>query len=56
VSRLVDRIYIAPDEDHWYGATPTGLMVRLAINETDDRYPAAIWGEHVPDEEYLPSE
>jgi quercetin dioxygenase-like cupin family protein len=47
-----DRVYIEPDEEHWHGATPTRLMVHLALNEVDDDYPAAHWGDHVTDDEY----
>lgn len=47
-----DRVYIGPDEEHWHGATPTRFMVHLALNESDDDHPAAIWGDHVTDEEY----
>jgi quercetin dioxygenase-like cupin family protein len=52
-----DRIYIEPDEEHWHGATPTRLMVHLALNEVDDDHVAAHWGDPVTDEEYsaLPS-
>ncbi len=47
-----DRIYIEPDEEHWHGATPTRLMVHLALNEADDSHVAAHWGDHVTDDEY----
>ena len=47
-----DRVYIESDEDHWHGASPTRMMVHLALNEVDDDHPAAHWGEHVTDEEY----
>lgn len=53
ILRPGDRVYIEPDEEHWHGAAPTRLMVHLAINETDDEHPAAIWGDHVTDQEYL---
>jgi quercetin dioxygenase-like cupin family protein len=46
------RVRIEPDEEHWHGATPTRLMVHLALNEVDDDHPAAHWGEHVTDDEY----
>jgi quercetin dioxygenase-like cupin family protein len=48
-----DRVYIEPDEEHWHGATATRLMVHVAINEVDEDHPAANWGEHVTDEEYV---
>ena len=47
-----DRVYIEPDEEHWHGATPTRLMVHVAINEVDEEHPAAHWGEHVTEQEY----
>jgi quercetin dioxygenase-like cupin family protein len=52
IIRPGDRVYIEPDEQHWHGATPTRLMVHLALNEVDDQHPAVHWGEHVTDEEY----
>jgi quercetin dioxygenase-like cupin family protein len=52
VIRPGDRVYIEPDEEHWHGATPTRLMVHLALNEVDDEHVAAHWGEHVGDDEY----
>ena len=52
VIRPGDRGYIQPDEEHWQGATPTRLMVHLALNEVDDEHVAANWGEHVRDDEY----
>lgn len=50
--RAGDRIYIEPDEEHWHGASPTRLMVHIALNEVDDQHEAAQWGDHVTDEEY----
>jgi quercetin dioxygenase-like cupin family protein len=47
-----DRVFFAPDEDHWHGATPTRFMAHLALNEVDDEHVAVIWGEKVSDEEY----
>jgi quercetin dioxygenase-like cupin family protein len=47
-----DRVFFAPDEDHWHGATPNRFMAHLALNEVDDEHVAAIWGEHVTDDEY----
>jgi quercetin dioxygenase-like cupin family protein len=52
IIRPGDRVYIEPDEEHWHGATPTRLMVHLALNEVDDDHVAAHWGEHVTAEEY----
>ena len=47
-----DRVHFAPDEEHWHGAVPSRFMVHLALNEVDDEHVAAVWGEHVTDEEY----
>jgi quercetin dioxygenase-like cupin family protein len=47
-----DRVRIEPDEEHWHGATPTRLMVHLALNEVDEEHPSAHWGDHVTDDEY----
>jgi quercetin dioxygenase-like cupin family protein len=40
VIRPGDRVYIEPDEEHWHGATPSRLMVHLALNEVDDEHVA----------------
>jgi quercetin dioxygenase-like cupin family protein len=47
-----DRVFFAPDEDHWHGAAPNRFMVHLALNEVDDDHPAANWGDKVTDAEY----
>jgi quercetin dioxygenase-like cupin family protein len=47
-----DRVFFAPDEEHWHGAAPGRFMVHLALNEVDAEHVAAVWGEHVTDEEY----
>ena len=52
VIRPGDRVHIEPDEEHWHGATPSRLMVHLALNEVDDEHVAVHWGEHVTDDEY----
>jgi hypothetical protein len=52
IIRPGDRVYIEPDEEHWHGATPTRLMLHIALNEVDDEHVAAYWGEHVTDDEY----
>ena len=52
VIRPGDRVYVGPDEEHWHGASPTRLMVHLALNEVDDDHVAVHWGDHVTDEEY----
>jgi quercetin dioxygenase-like cupin family protein len=52
IIRPGDRVYIEPDEEHWHGASSDRLLVHLALNEVDDDHVAALWGEHVIDEEY----
>jgi quercetin dioxygenase-like cupin family protein len=52
VIRPGDRVFFAPDEDHWHGAAPTRFMAHLALNEVDEDHPAAGWGDKVTDEEY----
>ena len=55
VIRPGDRVFFAPDEEHWHGAAPSRLMVHLALNEADDEHVAARWGEKVSEEEYGPA-
>jgi quercetin dioxygenase-like cupin family protein len=52
VIRPGDRVFFAPEEDHWHGAAPRRFMVHIALNEVDDHHVAANWGEKVADEEY----
>jgi quercetin dioxygenase-like cupin family protein len=52
VIRPGDRVFFAPGEDHWHGATPNRFMVHLAMLDVDGEGNAAVWGEHVTDEEY----
>jgi quercetin dioxygenase-like cupin family protein len=52
VIRAGDRVFFAPDEDHWHGAAPDRFMAHIALNEVDDDHVAANWGEQVTDEEY----
>jgi quercetin dioxygenase-like cupin family protein len=47
-----DRVRIEPDEEHWHGATPSRLMVHLAINEADADHAVVHWLTPVSDEEY----
>ena len=47
-----DRVFFAPDEEHWHGAAATRFMAHVAINEADAEHPTASWGAHVTDEEY----
>jgi quercetin dioxygenase-like cupin family protein len=52
VIRPGDRVFFAPEEDHWHGAAPNRFMVHIALNEVDADHVAADWGEHVTDDEY----
>ena len=52
VIRPGDRVFFAPDEEHWHGAAATRFMAHLALNEVDDEHVAANWGDHVTDDEY----
>jgi quercetin dioxygenase-like cupin family protein len=52
VIRAGDRVLFAPGEDHWHGASPEWFMTHLAMHEADDEGVAAVWGDHVTDEEY----
>jgi len=47
-----DVIWIAPDEKHWHGASPTTAMTHIAIQEPLDGK-AVDWMQHVSDEQYL---
>ena len=42
-----DVIRVAPDEEHWHGATPDNFMTHLALTEGDTQ-----WGDHLTDAEY----
>jgi quercetin dioxygenase-like cupin family protein len=50
--RAGDRVFFAPGEEHWHGATPDRFMTHIAIQEVGDDGNPAAWGEHVTDEEY----
>ena len=52
VIRPGDRVFFEPDEDHWHGAAPTRFMTHLAMLVVDEEGTAAVWGDHVTDEEY----
>ena len=47
-----DRVFFEPGEEHWHGATPSRFMTHLAMLQVDDEGNAAVWGDHVTDEEY----
>jgi quercetin dioxygenase-like cupin family protein len=52
VIRQGDRVFFEPGEEHWHGAAPNRFMIHLAMMDVDDEGNAAVWGEHVTDEEY----
>jgi quercetin dioxygenase-like cupin family protein len=52
VIRPGDRVFIAPDEEHWHGATANRVMSHVAMLEVDDHGNSATWGDHVTDDEY----
>ena len=45
-------VYTPPGEEHWHGAAPDRFMTHIAMYETPEGEPSAIWGDHVTDEEY----
>lgn len=48
-----ETIYLAPDEEHWHGATPRDFMEHLAALENgDDPAGTTTWLEHVSDHDY----
>ena len=47
-----DRVFFEPGEEHWHGATPSRFMTHLAMLQVDEEGNAAVWGDHVTDEEY----
>jgi quercetin dioxygenase-like cupin family protein len=47
-----DRVYFAPDENHWHGAAPRRFMAHIAIHEADESGTFVTWGEHVTDDQY----
>jgi quercetin dioxygenase-like cupin family protein len=47
-----DRVFFEPGEEHWHGAAPDRFMTHLAMLEVGDDGNAAVWLEHVTDEEY----
>ena len=47
-----DVVWFEPGEKHWHGASPTGAMSHIAIQEALDGKPVD-WLEHVSDDHYL---
>lgn len=52
ILRPGDRVFFAPGEDHWHGATADRFMVHIALVEVDESGNSANWGQHVTNEEY----
>lgn len=50
--RQGDTVVAGPTVEHWHGAGPTTFMTNLAIQGEDAHGVAAVWGEHVTDDEY----
>jgi quercetin dioxygenase-like cupin family protein len=51
-----DRVVFEPGENHWHGASPTRLMVHIAMHQNDAGGSPVTWGRHVTDEQYLGAE
>jgi len=47
-----DRVFFEPGERHWHGATPSRLMVHVAIHQMDESGTSVSWERHVTDSEY----
>ena len=52
VIRPGDRVFFAPGENHWHGATADRFMVHIAMQQNDDSGIPVTWGEHVTDQQY----
>ena len=52
--RAGDRIWFAPGERHWHGATATTAMTHIALQEADESGENVTWLEHVADADYDP--
>lgn len=52
VIRPGDRVFFAPGEEHWHGASATRFMTHIAMLDVDEAGNTATWGPHVTDAEY----
>lgn len=52
VIRPGDRVFFAPGEEHWHGASASRFMTHIAVFDVDEAGNNATWGPHVTDEEY----
>ena len=50
--RAGDILWCAPGRKHWHGATPSGPMAHIALQEAKDGSPVT-WLEKVADDDYL---
>ena len=46
-----DVVWIAPNEKHWHGATPSTAMTHIAVQEKNDGQ-FVVWLEHVTVQQY----
>jgi quercetin dioxygenase-like cupin family protein len=52
VIRPGDRVFFEPGEEHWHGAAASRFMAHVAMVHVDEEGNAAVWGDHVSDDEY----
>jgi quercetin dioxygenase-like cupin family protein len=52
VIRPGERVFFEPGEEHWHGASARRFMTHIAMVQVDAQGTAAVWGDHVTDEEY----
>jgi quercetin dioxygenase-like cupin family protein len=48
-----ETIVTPPGEEHWHGASRDSFMTHIAIWDSIDEQPGAVWGDHVSDAEYF---
>ncbi len=47
-----DRVFFAPQENHWHGAAANRFMSHIAMQQNDASGSPVTWGVHVSDAEY----
>jgi quercetin dioxygenase-like cupin family protein len=47
-----DRVFFAPDEEHWHGAAPHRFMTHLTMSQVDAQGVGVSWLEPVADDDY----
>jgi quercetin dioxygenase-like cupin family protein len=50
-----DRVFFAPGENHWHGASPERFMVHIAVQMLDDSLSAGEFTDPVTDAQYAGS-